>query len=97
MNLLLKKKHYKAYPYGICIKRIKSKGKPIITHKMDMIFTHFGISGPAVLRCSQFIVKELKKSTTSEVMVSLDIFPEKNEEAIFQEIPKILKKSQKRA
>ena len=25
---------------------------------MDMIFTHFGISGPAALRCSQFVYKE---------------------------------------
>ena len=30
-----------------------------ISHKMDMIFTHFGISGPA-LRCSQFVYKEQK-------------------------------------
>ncbi|EJD79110.1 hypothetical protein HMPREF9994_10466 [Staphylococcus epidermidis NIHLM088] len=27
---------------------------------MDMIFTHFGISGPAALRCSQFVYKEQK-------------------------------------
>ena len=31
-----------------------------ISHKMDMIFTHFGISGPAALRCSQFVYKEQK-------------------------------------
>ena len=29
---------------------------------MDMLFTHFGISGPAALRCSQFVYKEQKKS-----------------------------------
>ena len=27
---------------------------------MDMIFTHFGVSGPAALRCSQFVYKEQK-------------------------------------
>ena len=27
---------------------------------MDMLFTHFGISGPAALRCSQFVYKEQK-------------------------------------
>lgn len=26
--------------------------KAIVTHQMDMIFTHFGFSGPAILRCS---------------------------------------------
>lgn len=76
---------------------LNSKGKPIITHKMDMIFTHFGISGPAVLRCSQFIVKELKKSTTGQVMVNIDIFPEKNEHEIFQEITKMLKEEPKKS
>ena len=28
---------------------------------MDMIFTHFGISGPAALRCSQFVYIKNKK------------------------------------
>lgn len=40
---------------------LNQKGRPIITHKMDFIFTHFGLSGPAALRCSQFVVKQLKK------------------------------------
>lgn len=31
-----------------------------VSHQMDMIFTHFGISGPAALRCSQFVYKEQK-------------------------------------
>ena len=76
---------------------LNQKGKAVITHKMDMIFTHFGISGPAVLRCSQFIVKELKKSSTKEVIVSLDIFPDKKEEALFQELSGLLKKEPKKS
>ncbi len=76
---------------------LNQKGKAIITHKMDMIFTHFGISGPAVLRCSQFIVKELKKASTKEVIVSLDIFPDKKEEALFQELSALLKKEPKKS
>ena len=76
---------------------LNQKGKAIITHKMDMIFTHFGISGPAVLRCSQFIVKELKKSSTKEVIMSLDIFPDKKEEALFQELSGLLKREPKKS
>src|SRR5699024_6498074 len=49
----------------ISLSVLNKKGKSIITHRMDMIFTHFGISGPAVLRCSQFVVKELMKGNTS--------------------------------
>jgi predicted Rossmann fold flavoprotein len=82
---------------SIALSVLNQKGKPIITHKMDMIFTHFGISGPAVLRCSQFIVKELKKSTSTEVQVSLDIFPDKKEEALFQEVSGLLKSEPKKS
>ena len=65
---------------------LNQKGKPIITHIMDMIFTHFGLSGPAVLRSSQFVVKELKKTGRKEVIVSVDALPTQNEEMLFQEV-----------
>jgi len=70
---------------------LNPKGKPIITHRMDMLFTHFGISGPAVLRCSQFVVKAIKKWKLAEVTMSLDVLPDKREEEIFQEIVKLVK------
>jgi predicted Rossmann fold flavoprotein len=76
---------------------LNPKGKPIITHKMDMIFTHFGISGPAVLRCSQFIVKALKKFNTNAITVSIDALPNSNEEQLFQSIVKDLKQDAKKA
>src|SRR5699024_7293709 len=38
----------------VALSVLRKNGKPRITHQMDMIFTHFGISGPAALRCSQF-------------------------------------------
>lgn len=76
---------------------LNPKGKPIITHQMDMIFTHFGISGPAVLRCSQFVVKAQKKWNSSEVKVSIDSFPDTKEEQLFQEIMATLKTEPKKA
>ncbi|WP_058302756.1 BaiN/RdsA family NAD(P)/FAD-dependent oxidoreductase [Gorillibacterium timonense] len=42
------------------------KGKPAITHVGDLLFTHFGLSGPIALRCSQFVVKELRGSRKAE-------------------------------
>ncbi|MGM8365880.1 NAD(P)/FAD-dependent oxidoreductase [Virgibacillus sp. W0181] len=54
------------------------KTKPIVTHRMDMVFTHFGISGPAVLRCSQFVVKELLKNNQNRVLLSIDLLPDTN-------------------
>ncbi|MCM3759570.1 NAD(P)/FAD-dependent oxidoreductase [Alkalihalobacillus oceani] len=62
------------------------KGKKIITHEGDMIFTHFGISGPAALRCSQFVVKALKKFDTPSIPMEIDLFPQQSEEALFQQL-----------
>jgi predicted Rossmann fold flavoprotein len=63
-----------------------TKGKKIIEHEGDMIFTHFGISGPAVLRCSQFVVKELKKSGQPTVRMSIDLFPDKSANQLQDEL-----------
>jgi predicted Rossmann fold flavoprotein len=64
------------------------KGKLIKAHQMDMIFTHFGVSGPAALRCSQYVVKALKKFQVPTVEMRIDSFPEENEEAIITDIQK---------
>lgn len=70
---------------NICLSVLNQKGKTIISHQMDMIFTHFGISGPAVLRCSQFVVKELRKGR-SEVPMVLDIFPNSTEKELMDKL-----------
>ncbi len=81
----------------VALSVVNPKGKVIITHKMDMIFTHFGISGPAVLRCSQYVVKAMKKFKTNAVSVSIDAIPDTNEEQLFQSIVRDLKQDAKKA
>ncbi|WP_042459827.1 BaiN/RdsA family NAD(P)/FAD-dependent oxidoreductase [Neobacillus dielmonensis] len=81
----------------ISLSVLNPKGKPIITHRMDMIFTHFGISGPAVLRCSQFVVKALKKWNLTEVTMSLDALPNQTEEEIYQNLVKLVKSEPKKS
>ncbi|MDQ0220293.1 NAD(P)/FAD-dependent oxidoreductase [Peribacillus cavernae] len=76
---------------------LSPKGKPLITHKMDMIFTHFGISGPAVLRCSQFVVKAMKKWGLSHVSMKLDALPDQNKEELFQQVIREVKAEPKKA
>ncbi|KQN97071.1 NAD(P)/FAD-dependent oxidoreductase [Paenibacillus sp. Leaf72] len=56
---------------GISLREVEltvwnAKGKKLITHEGDMIFTHFGLSGPTALRCSQFVVKALKQAASKE-------------------------------
>ncbi|WP_458412167.1 NAD(P)/FAD-dependent oxidoreductase [Schinkia sp. CFF1] len=82
---------------NVAVSVLNPKGKPIITHQMDMIFTHFGLSGPAILRCSQFVVKAQKKFKTKEVIMAIDCFPNENEEALFQRLTKALKDEPKKA
>ena len=70
---------------------LKKNGKKRISHQMDMIFTHFGVSGPAALRCSQFVYKEQKNQKKKEILMSLDAFPELNQEELTQQIRRMLK------
>lgn len=76
---------------------LNPKGKKVISHKMDMLFTHFGISGPAALRCSQFVYKVQQKFNTKNVTMAIDGFPEQNEENLFQETMTLLKNEPKKA
>ena len=82
---------------NVALSVLNPKGKAIITHQMDMIFTHFGVSGPAVLRCSQFVVKAMKKWDLQEVTLSLDAIPAMKEESLFQEVQQKIKEEPKKS
>lgn len=69
---------------------LKKNGKKKITHQMDMIFTHFGISGPAALRCSQFVYKEQKNQKKQDIEMQIDAFPQLTTDALEQEIRGLL-------
>ena len=75
---------------------LNKKGKEIISHHMDMVFTHFGVSGPAVLRCSQFVVKELMKGQ-KEVLMALDVLPDWHQDELIQHIFKLIADDPKRS
>ena len=61
------------------------RGKKVIEHDGDVLFTHFGLSGPVALRCSQFVVKTLKRFGAKSVTVTIDLFPDKTEETVYRE------------
>lgn len=75
---------------------LNKREKVIITHQMDMLFTHFGVSGPAILRCSQFVVKELMKGR-QEVTMEVDAIPHKNKEKLMDEITALLMENPKKS
>lgn len=65
---------------GLALRNIRlsvedTAGKTVIAHEMDMIFTHFGVSGPAVLRCSMFIHATMAADQSDTVTMALDCVP----------------------
>lgn len=81
----------------VAVSVLNKKGKVLVTHQMDMLFTHFGLSGPAILRCSQFIVKEQRKTGSAPVQVRINSMPEHNEETCFQLLNKLIKEEPKKS
>ena len=81
----------------VAVSVLNKKGKTLITHQMDMLFTHFGLSGPAILRCSQFVVKERMKNGEQPVEMVIDSLPSENAESTFQMLVKLMKDDAKKS
>lgn len=81
----------------VAVSVLNKKGKVLVTHQMDMLFTHFGLSGPAILRCSQFVVKEFRKTGGEPVTMRIQTLTEYNEETAFQMLMKTAKAEPKKA
>jgi len=81
----------------VAVSVLNKKGKVLITHQMDMLFTHFGLSGPAILRCSQFVVKERMKNGEQPVDMVIDSLPNDNNESAFQMLVKLMKDDPKKS
>lgn len=70
---------------------LNKKGKNVVSHQMDMIFTHFGVSGPAVLRCSMFVHQTLKRDKTESVTMTIDSVPQTTAHELKQHLQKLVK------
>lgn len=73
------------------------KEKKVAEHRGDLLFTHFGLSGPAALRCSQFVHKVKKQFGVPTVKLTLDLFPERNAGEIYHEAYGLAEKEPKKA
>lgn len=74
-----------------------SKGKAIVRHAGDLLFTHFGLSGPIALRCSQFVVKQLARTGEGRVQLSIDLQPDKSVNEVFAETLALVEKESRKA
>lgn len=73
------------------------KGKTAAVHRGDVVFTHFGLSGPAALRCSQFVHKVKKQFDIPAVRLTLDLFPDEHAEALLARIGGLVQEESKKA
>ena len=62
-----------------------------------MIFTHFGLSGPIALRCSQFLRQVQRKSGVETVEMSIDLFPDLHPQEVEQQLQDKLEQEPKKA
>ena len=71
--------------------------KHVKTHRGDMIFTHFGFSGPVALRCSQYVVKTRQKFGKKHIPVDLDCFPDRDFEELYESVMDVLNDQPRKA
>lgn len=65
---------------------INGKGKEIVKHQMDVLFTHFGVSGPAALRCAMFVNQVLYNEEVEKVQMKLDALPHMKENVVTEKL-----------
>ncbi|MGX7419557.1 NAD(P)/FAD-dependent oxidoreductase [Carnobacterium gallinarum] len=76
----------------VALSVLNKKEKRVITHQMDMIFTHFGVSGPAALRCSMFVHQTMQRDKTDQVTMTLDVLPNFSVGQLTQQFQQLIKK-----
>jgi predicted Rossmann fold flavoprotein len=85
---------------GLSLKNVKAgaytaKGKLIISGCGELIFTHFGLSGPLILTMSRDIGEYLFKDR-QPVTIKLDLKPNLSEEKFDEQIQRVLNKYARR-
>jgi predicted Rossmann fold flavoprotein len=62
---------------GVDVKLIARHKKVLADEEGDLLFTHFGISGPVALRLSQYLVKERLQHPEDRCFIQIDFVPAK--------------------
>lgn len=86
---------------GLSLKNIKlylsdTDNRCIKEESGDIIFTHYGISGPAVLKISRYVSISYKKNKNISLKLLVDIFPNKTEEELIDQIKALVNRNHKK-
>lgn len=73
-----------------------AKGKKLTTQVGDMVFTHFGVSGPAALRLGHYVSVALAREE-GPLTLAIDLVADHHEDAVRAELAKLLADAPKKA
>jgi len=73
------------------------KGKKVTTQDGDMIFTHFGLSGPAALRMGHYVSVTQRKHGKVPLSLFIDLMPNKTQDEVANESWSLLEDQPKKA
>lgn len=76
---------------------LNPKGKKVAKEDGDMIFTHFGISGPTAFRISHYVSVTQKKYGKTPLHLTIDLRPNHSLDAIEKEVLEILRNNEKKS
>lgn len=71
---------------GITQTLFDPRGKRLTTQRGDMIFTHFGLSGPATLRTSHYVSVARLQWGEAPLALTIDLFPDRGAEQVQAQI-----------
>jgi predicted Rossmann fold flavoprotein len=82
---------------GVDLVLLDGKGKKLTTQHGDMLFTHFGVSGPAGLRLGHYVSVARRKKPGELLTLEVDMFPTKNVDEVYVETLKLVEAEPKKA
>lgn len=73
------------------------RGKRLTTQRGDMIFTHFGLSGPAALRVSHYVSVARMKHGTGPLALTVDLLPDRSLDEVQREFADLVRSEARKA
>lgn len=72
-------------------------GKQLSVQRGDMLFTHFGLSGPASLRTSHYVSRAQMQLGKVPLPLAIDLFPDRSPDALLSEVHALTRAEPKRS
>ncbi len=61
---------------GVSVTVLNGSGRRLTVEHGDLLFTHFGLSGPVALRCSHYVSTERRKHPDAQLTALVDCLPD---------------------